>query len=620
MNIIHNKYIPPFISICCLIISIIINNQHHYQSFHVDISFVSILISGTPILFNAIKKIIYNQGIDKISSSLLISIGTIASILIGDNIAAAEIVIIMNIGEILEDRTIEKAHTGLKKLISSTPQTARIIKNQNEIILPCSQLVIGDIIKILPGEIIPADGIITKGNTSINEAIINGESLPKDKSINDDVYCGTLNQYGTIEITVTSVGEDSSLQKLINLIKNSQNNHAPIKTIMDKVASWLVPTALLLAIITIIIKNDIQSGVTILVVFCPCALVLSTPTAIAAAIGNATRKGIILKSGLVLEKINHISTIAFDKTGTLTTGKLKISDIIPFNNDITELKLLEIVATIENNSEHPIAKAIVTHAKNNNIILKEIQNFNYYVGKGIIATINNQSIIIGNNSIMIEKNVLITNNQNKIINQLKAEGKIIVLCSIDNQLIGIVTLTDTLKNASNLVINQLNQLNIKSLLLSGDNLESVKYFADKCNIKDFYGNLLPNEKVETIKNLQSHQEIVCMIGDGINDAAAIKIADIGIAMGQSGSDLTNEISDISILNDDISKIPYLIKLAKITIKTIKICIIFSLLINFIAIILTWNNLLNPISGALFHNLGSIIVIIVATLLYNKKIK
>lgn len=615
----NNKYLTTFISICCLIISLIINNHHHYQSFHIDITFISIIISGSPILYNAINKLIYNKGINKISSSLLISIGTIASMLIGDNIAAAEIVIIMAIGEMLEDKTVNKANTGLKNLIYSTPNQARIINNDHELLIPCQQLKIGNIIKILPGEIIPADGKIIKGNTSINESIINGESLPKDKSINDEVYCGTLNQYGVIEITVTSIWENSSLQKLINLIKNSQNNQAPIKTTMDKLASWLVPLALLLAIITGIIKNDIQAGVTILVVFCPCALVLSTPTAISAAIGNATKKGIIIKSGAILEKINSITTIAFDKTGTLTTGNLKVTDIITLTNEIDKANLIKIIASIENNSEHPIAKAIINYAKTQKIILKEIDNFNYYVGKGIIATINNQQFFIGNQLIMNENSILITNEQTNIINTLKEQGKLIILCANNKQLIGIVTLNDTLKNKSITTINQLNKLKINTLLLSGDNLATVKFFADKCNINNVYSNLLPHEKVDIIKNMQANQQILCMVGDGINDAAAIKVADIGIAMGLSGSDLTNEISDIIILNDDISKIYYLIKLAKTTIKTIKICISLSLIINFIAILLTWTNLLNPISGALLHNLGSIVVIILATLLYKKKI-
>lgn len=615
----NNKYLTTFISICCLIISLIINNHHHYQSFHIDITFISIIISGSPILYNAINKLIYNKGINKISSSLLISIGTIASMLIGDNIAAAEIVIIMAIGEMLEDKTVNKANTGLKNLIYSTPNQARIINNNHELLIPCQQLKIGNIIKILPGEIIPADGKIIKGNTSINESIINGESLPKDKSINDEVYCGTLNQYGVIEITVTSIWENSSLQKLINLIKNSQNNQAPIKTTMDKLASWLVPLALLLAIITGIIKNDIQAGVTILVVFCPCALVLSTPTAISAAIGNATKKGIIIKSGAILEKINSITTIAFDKTGTLTTGNLEVTDIITLTNEIDKANLIKIIASIENNSEHPIAKAIINYAKTQKIILKEIDNFNYYVGKGIIATINNQQFFIGNQLIMNENSILITNEQTNIINTLKEQGKLIILCANNKQLIGIVTLNDTLKNKSITTINQLNKLKINTLLLSGDNLATVKFFADKCNINNVYSNLLPNEKVDIIKNMQANQQILCMVGDGINDAAAIKVADIGIAMGLSGSDLTNEISDIIILNDDISKIYYLIKLAKTTIKTIKICISLSLIINFIAILLTWTNLLNPISGALLHNLGSIVVIILATLLYKKKI-
>ena len=314
-------------------------------SLPVDPAWVTVIISGIPLLYLAVRRIIYNPGISKISSALLITIAMIAAICIGDLFAAGEVAFIMAIGEILEDMTTGRAKKGLNKLISLAPTKGRRIVNGKEEMVPAEEIKIDDIIRILPGETIPVDGIIESGRTSVDQSVMTGESIPIDKSAGDEVFCATINCFGAIDVRATKVGENSSLQKLIRMVKEAENKKAPMARIADKCASWLVPVALLIAVVTGIVTMDITRAVTVLVVFCPCALVLATPTAIMAGIGQATKHGVIIKSGEALEKMGKVDTIAFDKTGTLTYGKLQVSDIITFVNEVTENELLAIVAS-----------------------------------------------------------------------------------------------------------------------------------------------------------------------------------------------------------------------------------------------------------------------------------
>ena len=326
-------------------------------------SWVTIIISGIPLLYLAIWRIIYNRGIAKISSALLICIAMFAALAIGELFAAGEVAFIMALGALLEDATTNRAKKGLKKLISLAPTQGRRIRDGKEEMIPAEEIRKGDVLRILAGETIPVDGKILTGETSVDQSIMTGESLPVDKAVGDEVFCGTINRFGAIDITATKVGEDSSLQKLIRMVEDAENKQAPMQRIADRVASWLVPVALLIAILAFVFTQNIVTAVTVLVVFCPCALVLATPTAIMAAIGQATKHGVIIKSGESLEKMGKIDTIAFDKTGTLTYGRLEVSDTIPFDSSLTEKELLTLTASAEAKSEHPLGKAIVAKAK-----------------------------------------------------------------------------------------------------------------------------------------------------------------------------------------------------------------------------------------------------------------
>ena len=351
----------------------------------IDPAWAAVIISGIPLLYLSIWRIIYNPGISKISSALLITIAMFAAIAIGDLFAAGEVAFIMAIGAILEDKTTERAKKGLKNLIRLAPQQGRRLADGGEVMIPADQIQVGDILRVLPGETVPVDGEIISGETSIDQSIMTGEALPVDKEPGDSVFGGTINRFGAIDIRAVKVGEDSSLQKLIRMVQEAENKQAPMQRLADKCASWLVPVVLLLAVVAYFVTGNIVTSVTVLVVFCSCALILATPTAIMAAIGQATKHGVIIKSGEILEKMGKVDTIAFDKTGTLTFGTLKISDMISFSPVWDENALLLITASAEARSEHPLGKAITAYVKERGVTLTETTSFKMEAGKGIFA-------------------------------------------------------------------------------------------------------------------------------------------------------------------------------------------------------------------------------------------
>lgn len=603
----------------CLLLSFTVSKIWIEVPAFLDFAWISIFISGLPIVYSACRKFVKNKGISKISSSLLISVAMISATIIGDFFAAGEVAFIMAIGEILEDLTTDRAKRGLKNLIALTPTQARIISGDKEISVAAEQVAVGDIVRVLPGEKIAVDGEIISGSTSIDQSVMTGESLPVDKSVGDTVFCGTINLYGAIDVKTTKVGENSSFQKLINMVRDAENKKAPMQRTADKWASLLVPIAFLLAILAGIIRQDVTVAVTVLVVFCPCALVLATPTAIMAAIGQATKHGVIIKSGEALEKMGKVDTVAFDKTGTLTYGKLTVSDVIALNGKLTEEDLIKITASVENKSEHPIARAIVDYAAKKGVEILDSSDFTMLAGMGTTAKLNGTDIFCGNEKYIKKSQGCDTLAEiTTTLENLRKQGKATVVVASNKEILGIIALADVLKENAPDMINELNLLNTKSVLLSGDSKYAAEFLADKVGISTVNSELLPEQKVECIAKMQREGKTVCMIGDGVNDAPAIKTADVGIAMGGIGSDVAIETADIALIGDDVSKIPYLKRLSKATLSTIKFGISLSLLINFAAIVLSFFKLLNPTTGAIVHNVGSVLVVFIAAMLYERK--
>ncbi|MDE6442568.1 MAG: cation-translocating P-type ATPase [Clostridia bacterium] len=592
-----------------------------------DFAWVTIVISGFPLVYLAVSRLLFKRWV---SSALLITVAMIASICVGEVFAAGEVAFIMALGSILEDKTVERAKKGLNSLIKLSPQTGRIICEENgktvEKVVNIDEIESGMKLRVLAGETIPVDGKIIVGNTSIDQSIMTGESLPVDKSVGDEVFCGTMNLYGSVDIVATKVKENSSLQKMIKLLKEAENKKAPMQRIADKWATWLVPVAILIAFVTsivtyFVIGNENNAalirGVTILVVFCPCALVLSTPTSVMAGIGQATKYGVLIKSGEALENMGKVNCIAFDKTGTLTFGKLTVSNIISFGA-LSENELLRITASVESRSEHPLGKAIVEYAKQNNADLAEISDFEMVAGKGVCGTIYNKKYICGNKKFLQENGIELTNEHNETLENLRSEGKAVILVADEYGLIGAIGLSDTLRPTAKETVRKLKALGYEIVLLTGDHKTTAEYFAQQVGITNIKSELLPEDKVNAITELQKSGYNVCMIGDGVNDAPALKTANVGAAMSGIGSDITTEAASIALMSDDIEKLPYLCILAKATINTIKFNISLSMTINFIAILLSSFGLLTPITGAIVHNVGSVLVVLNAALMYARK--
>lgn len=584
---------------------------------------ISIFISSFPFLVGAVKNLMKC----KIKNSLLISIAVIASVFVGEYFAAAEIAILMAIGELLEDYTVDRAKKGLNDLISSAPKKAKKLIKTNDSYtveeVPIEEIENGDLIRVMPGEIISVDGIIKEGFSSIDQSILTGESLPVDKTVGDEVFCGSMNCFGSIDIIAKDV-ENSSLQKFIDLVERAEKEQTPMQTVIDRLAVKLVPTALLIAIATFVIMvlskfdlyTSINRAVTVLVVFCPCALFLSTPTAVMASIGQASKHGVIIKTFNALEKLAKVNKIAFDKTGTLTYGKLNVNDIENFS-EFSDEKIMSLISSLESKSEHPIAKSVTEYLDKKNIKKEVVENFKMKIARGVEGEILGNKYFCGNEKYFRENNINIKDNVKEKIEKYSSEAKNIILFGDEKEVLSIVTLSDTLRENAKEMVEKLKSFEIEPLLLTGDNLSTAKYFSEKVGITNVKAELSPEEKFENIKSLKENN-VVCMIGDGINDAPALKLSDVSVAMGKTGSDISIESANIVLMGHDVSKIVYLKKLANATVKTIKFNIVASLLINFVAVILSVLGVLNPLVGAIVHNLGSILVILNASLLYDRK--
>ena len=583
------------VSIICSLLNV--------QPFPFDLAWFAIILCGLPIILEAIIGLV--TAFD-IKADVLVSLALIASLCIGETFAAGEVAFIMQLGALLEELTVAKARAGIEKLVHLTPQTARVLQMDKEVIIPAEQVKIGDKIRVLPGETIPVDGIILSGLTSINQAVMTGESLPVDKTVGDEVSSGTVNQFGTFEMKATRVGEDSSIQRMIRLVQSADAGKAKIVGIADRWATWIVVIALSAAAITWFITGQIIRAVTILVVFCPCALVLATPTAIMAAIGNATKHGFLIRQGDALERLANTKIMTFDKTGTLTYGTPTVIAVKTATSLLTEKELYQIVASAEQFSEHPLGKAIVHCFKKENINFAKIDNFQMIPGRGVYAEVKGKKVLAGNPELLKAYHVEIPVLENAA-DYIK-QGCTIIYVSVNDTFAGFLALSDTVQKESEPMIDALLKLDICPVLLTGDHEDAANTIASLLHIKEVKANCMPENKLAYIDKYQKEGLQVCMIGDGVNDAPALKKADVGIAMGGVGSDIAVDAADIALVDDEVKELPHLIALSKHMMITIKLNMTFSMVLNFIAITLAILGILNPVIGALVHNAGSVFVI------------
>ena len=586
----------------------------HLGKLPIDAAWVAILLCGYPIVKGALLGLI--RAFD-IKADVLVSIALVASVLIGETFAAGEIAFIMALGALLEERTVARARAGIEKLIHLTPRTARVVRNGVESIIPADQVQVGDVLRVLAGETIAVDGIILSGQTSINQAVMTGESLPVDKGSGDPVSSGTVNQFGTFDMQATKVGEDSSLQRMIRLVESADAGKAKIVRVADRWATWIVVIALSAAFGTWLVTGEVIRAVTILVVFCPCALVLATPTAIMAGIGNATKYGILIREGDALERLATVGHVAFDKTGTLTLGKPAVVAVESFDARLSQAQLLHVAASAEMRSEHPLGKAVVAHFKTASNTPPHVpEDFKMLAGRGVCARIGGHTVYAGNPDLLANHAIPISQTINDTAEKYKNEGCTVIYIAQDGYAAGLIALSDMLRPEATDMVRDIEGARVKTILLTGDNAQAAGHIASAVGISNVHANCLPEDKIAIIDTYQREGGKVCMVGDGVNDAPALKKAHVGIAMGGIGSDIAVDAADIALVSDDIKHIPHLLSLAQQTMRTIKLNLTLSMTLNFVAIILAMTGVLNPVVGALVHNVGSVAVIINSALLLN----
>ena len=578
----------------------------------VNPAWLAILLCGAPIVREAAVGLFTRFDI---KADVLVSLALLASVAIGEIFAAGEIAFIMQLGSLLEERTVAKARAGIEKLVRLTPRTARRVTAAGEESIPAEAVAVGDRLRVLPGETIPVDGVVRAGQTSVNQAVMTGESLPVDKGPGDEVFSGTVNQFGSFEMEAARVGEDSSIQRMIRLVQSADAGKAKIVGLADRWATWIVVAALASAALTWLLSGQVIRAVTILVVFCPCALVLATPTAIMAAIGTVTRHSFLVREGDALERLAQVGKAAFDKTGTLTRGVPEVTAVRSLSPGVTEEQVYAWLARAELGSEHPLGKAVVRgwQAAGGGTPAPA-EDFEALPGRGLRAVLDGHTVLAGSEALLEEAGAALPPAARAEAEGFLARGCTLIYLAVDGAPAGFCALADTVRGEAAAMLRALSAEGVSPVLLTGDNENAAAHIARTLSIREYRAGCLPEDKLNWIDRAQQAGVRICMVGDGINDAPALKRAFVGIAMGGVGSDIAVDAADIVLVNDRVEELPHLLALSRRMMTTIRLNLAFSMALNLVAIVLAMTGVLNPVVGALVHNAGSVLVILNSALL------
>ena len=566
----------------------------------------SVVINGVPIISGAVAGLLKK----KVNVDELVSLAIIASLLAGEYLSAAVVSFVMVFGSLIEEATGESARKAIHALIKISPQNATVISDGKEIETPVSQIREGEILLVKPGERIPVDALIMEGLTAIDESSITGEPIPVERTIGDEVFSGTLNQNGVIKIKVTRVGEDTTLGKVISLVTEAESHHPESVALIDRYAKWFTPFILACAGIAWVVTGELDRAITVLIVGCPCALILATPTAIVAAISRAAKSGILVKGGQYIEDAAYADMVLFDKTGTLTEGDPRVDDIVA-RDGFNAQHVLRQAACVEKDSTHPLARAVLKAAHYAKVTIQSAENLITEIGLGVKGCVEGCTIEVGS-AYLGGGTITLPGPLKQSVNQIKENGATPLVVYQDNQSIGVLSVSDHVRKGANETVSQLKNLGVRRIgVLSGDHEKSVKRVADAVGCTDSWANLKPQEKMQIIEDLKPSRKSdkIIFVGDGINDAPAIAAADIGIAMGAKGTEVALETADVALMHDDITKVPFLMELGKRTVFIIKWNIVFGLAFNLVAVIASGSGWLTPIMGAVVHNIGSVLVVL-----------
>ncbi len=579
----------------------------------VDPAWVAIVLCGAPIVIEAFIAIVTELDV---KADLLVSLALIASVAIGEYFAAGEVALIMQLGGLLEELTVERAQRGIQRLVELAPRQARVVESSGKTrTIDADDAQLNQVVRVLPGETIPVDGIVLAGTTSVDESAVTGEPMPVDKQAGDEVSAGTVNQFGSVDVRATHVGEDSSIRRMARLVQSADAGKARIVRLADRWATWVVAGAIAAAVGVYLATGEILRSVTVLVVFCPCSLVLATPTAIVAAIGNATKRGFLVKEGDALERLADVQRVVFDKTGTITVGKPEVVATAPIAGvDLDERELLSLTASAELRSEHPLGRAIVASARKKGLEPADPDAFAMEPGRGVTAKVSGRAVSVGNVAMMSDLGIAADAWDTALLARLHEAGNTPAFVAIDGRPAGIVALSDVVRPESRRTVEALVAADVEPVLLTGDNDAAAKAACSEVGIQAFRAGCRPEDKMAYIEQAEAKGTRCVMVGDGVNDAPALRRAFVGIAMGGVGSDVAVEAADIAIANNDISELPHLVELSRHTMRVIRANLAFSMALNFAAIILAFLAVLDPVSGALVHNCGSVFVILNSSLL------
>ena len=570
------------------------------------------LIAGYEIAILAYKSLVKRH---TVGPALLVVIAGVASFIIGHGEEGAAVALLYYIAEFLEDLAEHRAKRSIKSLVELAPETARVKVEDGEEVRNVDDVKIGEIVVIRPGDKVPLDGNIVSGISSINQASITGESLPVTKTVGDEVFSGTVNEDGYLEMVVTKEAKDSVISKIVTLVKRSQLNRSNTETLVERISKYYTPLMIVIAACVAFVPplffgqnlvDWVYKALSIMVISCPCAFLISTPIGMVSAITSATKKGVLIKGSTYVEEMRNVKAVIFDKTGTLTEGKLELSDINVLNDDYAEDEIVRIAASLENSSSHPIANAIVNYATLNDIEFEEIEDFKNVPGKGIIANVEGKQFYAANESLIEGSEFNISQEE---INQFSAEGKTVVFIGDEDGVIASLTVVDKIRDNAPDVIKDLKEQGVKTIMLTGDNKIAAKKVADEIGLDYVYSNLLPEDKLNILDTIRNKFGDVAMVGDGINDAPALARANIGIAMGAAGSDVAIETADVALMQDDISKLPYLFSLSQKTMNIIKQNISLSIFVKALFVILAILGLITLMMSVGIGDLGLTLVVI-----------
>jgi heavy metal translocating P-type ATPase len=578
------------------------------DSFSSDPAWIAIMICGGPIIWDAVTGLILRHDI---KADVLVAIAIIAALYLQEWFAAGEVALIMEIGGFLEDLSAAKANKGIEALQDMSPRFGRVVEDGGVRDVPVEEIEVGRTLRVLPGEAVPVDGKVISGETSIDQSVITGESMPVDKLPGDPVFSGTINQMGTFDMEVTKASGDSSFQRMVGMVASVDAEKTRMVKVADRWATWLVALVMVLAAATYIITSDIYRAVTVCIVFCPCAFILATPTAVVATIGDLAKRGVLVRDGDSLERMSQVDTVAFDKTGTITEGRPRVIEVSAVSD---RTGMISKAASAESGSEHPLAKAFVAFADGEGVKHDKPDSFRMTVGRGISAEVDGTKVLVGNRRMMEEAEVTIPADVIGRSEALYAIGSTVVFVSLDGEYAGSVAFSDSIRQTSKDTVSGLGSLGVGCVLLTGDNDRAAAHMASQAGISEFRAECTPETKVSAIEERQGSGGRVCMVGDGVNDAPALRKAWVGIAMGSTGTDIAADASDMVLVKDGLDSLPHLVGISRKMMGKVRFNISFSLCWNFLAVGLSMAAVLGPVTGALVHNVGSVAVVVNSALL------